>query len=303
MALVNLDRAGPRRLGASAVTTQADWTDRGGQLDEYGRNCRSQADFRPNCNALMRVFVLFVAVLIGANLHVGSARAAGESAPTDLSAQVDGIVSSALGAAQQEPAQAQETANTIVDQALTLAHTAAAEAAHAAAAAPLAAQSVDAGPPIPAVAADSIEIGPPERTPPAPPRHVRAKKKAHVRRAHVPVSHSNPRPVVGGLRYDGSSDTITPSPARPSPAAPAKASPRPERSAPPQPPRLPGPLPPRPDASSSGQAGGQNAPVPLLFATLLGVLAVFALHFLPRLLPLLAFRKPRRIVLPSWHPG
>jgi hypothetical protein len=269
-------------------------------LDEYGRKCDNQADFRLGCNAFTRVFVLVVAVLIGANLHVGSARAAGESVPTDLSAQVDGIVSSALGAAQQQPVQAQQTANAIVEQALTLAHTAAAEA-HAAAAAPLAAQSVDAGPSIPAVAADSSELGLPERTPPA--RRARVKKKPHVRRAHVPVSHARPRPVVGGLRYDGSSDTISPSPARPSPAAPAKASPRPERSAPPQPPRLPGPMPPRPDASSSGQAGGQNAPVPLLFATLLGVLAVFALHFLPRLLPLLAFRKPRRIVLPSWHPG
>ena len=284
------------------MTRQAGWTNRSGQLDESGRNSGSQADFTPGCNVFARVFVLVVAVLVGGNLHVGSARAAGESVPTDLSAQVDGIVSSALGATQQQPVQAQETANAIVEQALTLAHTATAEA-HAAAAAPLAAQSVDGGPAIPAVAADSSELGPPERTPPAPARHPRVKKKAHVRRAQVPVSHARPRPVVGGLRYDGSSDTITPSPARPSPAAPAKASPRPERSAPPQPPRLPGPMPPRPDASSSGQAGGQNAPVPLLFATLLGVLAIFALHFLPRLLPLLAFRKPRRIVLPSWHPG
>jgi hypothetical protein len=273
-------------------------------LDESGRNSGRQADFTPGCNVFARVFVLVVAVLVGGNLHVGSARAAGESVPTDLSAQVDGIVSSALGATQQQPVQAQETANAIVEQALTLAHTATAEA-HAAAAAPLAAQSVDGGPAIPAVAADSSELGPPERTPPAPARHAPVKKKAHVRRAHVPVSHARPRPVVGGLRYDGSS-TISPSPARPSPAAaprPAKASPRPQRSAPPQPPRLPGPMPPRPDASSFGQSGGQNAPVPLLFATLLGVLAVFALHFLPRLLPLLAFRKPRRIVLPSWHPG
>jgi hypothetical protein len=269
-------------------------------LDESGRNSGSQADFTPRCNVFARVFVLVVAVLVGGNLHVGSARAAGEPVPTDLSAQVDGIVSSALGAAQQEPAQAQETANAIVDQALTLARTAAADA-HATAA-PLAAQSVDTEPAIPAVVpAESSEVGTPERTPPARPRHTRVKKKPHA-----PVSHSTPQTVAGGFRYDGSADTISPSPARPSPAAaprPAKASPRPERSAPPQPPRLPGPMPPRPDASSFGQSGGQNAPVPLLLATLLGVLTVFALHFLPRLLPLLAFRKPRRIVLPSWHPG
>jgi hypothetical protein len=268
-------------------------------LDESGRNSGSQADFSPGCNVFARVLVLVVAVLVGGNLHVGSARAASDPVPTDLSAQVDGIVSSALGAAQQEPAQAQETTNAIVDQALTLARTAAADA-HASAA-PLAAQSVDAEPAIPVAVPESSELGTPERTPPARPRHARVKKKPHA-----PVSHSTPRTVVGGFRYDGSADTISPSPARPSPAAaprPAKSSPRPQRSAPPQPPRLPGPMPPRPDASSFGQSGGQNAPVPLLLATLLGVLAVFALHFLPRLLPLLAFRKPRRIVLPSWHPG
>jgi len=268
-------------------------------LDESGRNSRNQADFTPRCNVFARVFVLVVAVLVGGNLHVGSARAAGEPVPTDLSAQVDGIVSSALGAAQQEPAQAQETANAIVDQALTLARTAAADA-HASAA-PLEAQSVDAGSSIPAVVPESSEVGTPERTPPpARPRHARVKKKPHA-----PVAHSRP-PTVAGFPYDGSANTISPSPARPSPAAaprPAKASPRPQRSAPPQPPRLPGPMPPRPDASSFGQSGGQNAPVPLLLATLLGVLAAFALRFLPRLLPLLAFRKPRRIVLPSWHPG
>jgi hypothetical protein len=270
-------------------------------LDESGRNRSAQADFSSGCNVLLRAFVLVVAVLIGANLHVGSARAAGEPVPTDLSAQVDGIVSSALGAAQEQPAQAQATANKLVEQALTLARTAAADA-HATAA-PLAAQSVDAEP-IPAAVAGSSELGTPERTPPAPPRHARVKK-----RPHAAVSRPRPatsRTLAGGLEYDRSAFTSSTSPARPSPAAaprPAKASPRPERSAPPQPPRLPGPMPPRPDASSSGQAGGQNAPVPLLFATLLGVLAVFALRFLPRLLPLSAFRKPRRIVLPSWHPG
>ena len=299
MARVVADRSDPRCLGAAGVTPHADWTNRSGRLDESGRNRGSQADFTRGCNGLTRVLVLVAAVLVGANLHVGSARASGESIPTDLSAQVDGIVSSALGAAQQQPAQAQKTANAVVDQALTLARTAATEA-HATAA-PLAAQSVDAGPPILAVAPESGVLGTPERTPPALPRRARVKKKARV-----PVSHPKPRPVAGGFQYDGSADTISPSPARPSPAAaprPAKASPRPERSAPRQPPRLPGPMPPRPDASSSGQSGGQNAPVPLLLATLLGVLVVFGLHFLPRLLPLLAFRKPRRIVLPSWHPG
>jgi hypothetical protein len=62
-------------------------------------------------------------------------------------------------------------------------------------------------------------------------------------------------------------------------------------------------MPPRPDASSPGQGGGQGTSMPSLLAALAGLLLIFGFHRLPRLLPLLAFRKPRRIVLPSWHPG
>lgn len=65
----------------------------------------------------------------------------------------------------------------------------------------------------------------------------------------------------------------------------------------------PAPLPPRPDMTSSGQGGGQGSAQPLLLAALAAVLAFFLLSFLPRALPRPAFRKPRRIVLPPWHPG
>jgi hypothetical protein len=65
----------------------------------------------------------------------------------------------------------------------------------------------------------------------------------------------------------------------------------------------PAPLPPRPDMTSSGQGGGQGSIQPLLLAALGAVLGFFTLSLLPRILPRPAFRKPRRIVLPPWHPG
>ena len=68
----------------------------------------------------------------------------------------------------------------------------------------------------------------------------------------------------------------------------------------PQPP-VPGPN--GPGTSSAGQGGGQGALLPLVLAALAGALAFFGFELLPRVLPLPAFRKPRRIVLPPWHPG
>jgi len=65
----------------------------------------------------------------------------------------------------------------------------------------------------------------------------------------------------------------------------------------------PAPLPPRPDMTASGQGGGQGSVQPLLLAALAAVLGFFLLSLLPRVLPRPAFRKPRRIVLPPWHPG
>lgn len=82
--------------------------------------------------------------------------------------------------------------------------------------------------------------------------------------------------------------------ARPKDKAPAGAGPQ-------QPP--PVPLPPRPDMTSSGQAGGQGLLLPLVTAALAAALAIFAFEVLRRVLPRSAFRKPRRIELPPWHPG
>jgi hypothetical protein len=82
--------------------------------------------------------------------------------------------------------------------------------------------------------------------------------------------------------------------ARPKDKAPAGAGPQ-------QPP--PVPLPPGSDMTSSGQAGGQGLLLPLVTAALAAALAIFAFEVLRRVLPRSAFRKPRRIELPPWHPG
>jgi hypothetical protein len=69
----------------------------------------------------------------------------------------------------------------------------------------------------------------------------------------------------------------------------------------PQPPLPQGPQ--RPDMSSAGQNGGQGVLLPLVIAALAAALAILGFELLPRILPVPAFRKPRRISLPPWHPG
>lgn len=70
----------------------------------------------------------------------------------------------------------------------------------------------------------------------------------------------------------------------------------------------PKPLPPAPpgpgqDITSPAQGGGQGQLVPLLVAALAAALALTRIPFRTRLLPRSAFRRPRRVVLPVWHPG
>ena len=68
-------------------------------------------------------------------------------------------------------------------------------------------------------------------------------------------------------------------------------------------PQFPLPAPQGPDMSSAGQSGGQGLLFPVVMAALAAALAILGLKLLPRLLPVPAFRKPRRISLPPWHPG
>jgi hypothetical protein len=283
------------------MSSSPGWTQSGVQLDDSGRNRLEQAVCGRNCNVSVRLFAAVLALFALWNIHLGSARAAGETVPTDMSAQIDGMVSTALAAAQSQdqPAAAQSTAESLVGQALALAKRATAQATSAAAT-PLAPQSADVVPPVSTAAPSSRATAAAHAAPPRA-HHARVKKRARpapVRATPRVLTVLPPSPT-----FQGSPSTARPSPNRA--ARPAKASPRPGRAAPPERPRIPvpWPMPPRPDASSSGQAGGGFAPVPLLLAALVGVLIVFGLVFGPRLLPLLAFRKPRRIVLPSWHPG
>jgi hypothetical protein len=66
----------------------------------------------------------------------------------------------------------------------------------------------------------------------------------------------------------------------------------------------PSPLPPGPGgAALSGQSGVHGPLSPLLVGALAAVLLALAFEFLPRALPLRAFRKPGHLPLPPWHPG
>jgi hypothetical protein len=71
------------------------------------------------------------------------------------------------------------------------------------------------------------------------------------------------------------------------------------------PPRRSPPLPPlpQPGAALSAQGGGHGPLMPLVLGALAGVLLAGLFEFLPRTLPLRAFRKPRQIALAPWHPG
>jgi hypothetical protein len=71
------------------------------------------------------------------------------------------------------------------------------------------------------------------------------------------------------------------------------------------PPRPLPPVPPGPgqDVTAPAQAGGQGQLAPLLVAALAAALMLTRFPFRTRLLPRSAFRRPRRVVLPVWHPG
>jgi hypothetical protein len=71
----------------------------------------------------------------------------------------------------------------------------------------------------------------------------------------------------------------------------------------PQRPLPPAPPPERPDLSAPSQGGGQGPLMPLVLGALAAAFALFSFQRHARLLPRTAFRKPRRVVLPVWHPG
>jgi hypothetical protein len=245
------------------------------------------------------VCVLVVVFALSAAMQAGAGQAAGEPAPGSLTTQIQGLVSSALDAVATQPlSDGSANAENAANEAVALAEHVAADA-------------VSNAPPInpqrrveewptsaEAAAPSNSDLSARERSEPARPR--RALRRA---RPHAPISGTKTpvAKVPSSAWYGGSGSTAETSPGARTQAA--GAAPRPQRSAVPERPRFPGPAPPRPDASSAGQSSGQNTPVPSLLAALAGLLFIIGFHFLPRLLPLPAFRKPRRIVLPPWHPG
>jgi hypothetical protein len=78
---------------------------------------------------------------------------------------------------------------------------------------------------------------------------------------------------------------------------------RPAGAVVPQRPPPPVPPPQRPDLGSPSQGGGSGPLMPLVVAALAAAFALFGFQRQTRRLPLSAFRKPRRVVLPVWHPG
>jgi hypothetical protein len=144
----------------------------------------------------------------------------------------------------------------------------------------------------------------------APPRTHRRAARRHVRPAgRSPQRALTVRPT---LFTSAESNVVRPQPtsrgtvsvdrAGSGSARGSRATPKP--TARPTPQRLPpSPLPPQPGATMSGQGGGQGPLTPLVFGALGALLLLIGLQFLPRALPPQAFRKPRQIALPPWHPG
>lgn len=274
-----------------------------------------------------RVWVMLT-VMCGALVAPGIARAAGSPpGAADVSATINSAVAQ-IDAVSPEAAAATQP---VVDKAfaavssatnLAAAQTAAAEAASSsspvAPSSSPAAASTTAGVVSEAVAPVLAAAG---VSSPTPPPASAPKTKTVPRRATSPGSararvHSAParRPgtLAGGpgafpepgftstagstsRASAGVSSIARSSRGRSSGSAPAGA---PRRS-----PVPPVPQGPAPDFASSFQSGGQGLFAPLLVAALAAALALASFPFSSRLLPQLAFRKPRRVRLAVWHPG
>jgi len=264
-------------------------------LDDSGRGAPDQAAAGPGCNGAGRACAVAVAIALSAGLHTGTAQAAGEPAPADLSTQIQALVSSALETATAQPV-SDDAATKTVNQAVALANNIAADAESTA--------SQVATPETALLESETTGTSPPSEND-VPVRAGPVKIRPHALHRARTAANTGTRGAAivsenGGWSAGSHLADEPPLAAR---AQTGKAAPRHQRSAPPDRPQAPVPVPPRPDSSSAGQSGGQGTPGPSVIAGLSALLFVFGFQFLPRLLPLLAFRKPRRIVLPAWHPG
>jgi hypothetical protein len=132
------------------------------------------------------------------------------------------------------------------------------------------------------------------------PRRHRTSPRAHRGAASVaPAGWA--RPAASGtssLRTTGAAPSAGPTRA----TARSRGSTTSDRGGRPGPHRLP-PLPVPSQGMNGAAEGGGSAPAPLLVAALAAALFLVLFEFLSRLLPRSALRKPRRLVLPPWHPG
>jgi hypothetical protein len=144
---------------------------------------------------------------------------------------------------------------------------------------------------------------PREQRAPSPPtaQRNRHRSASHRHRSAAPVRPAWAGPAAGvpsSLRATPAAGGTTPRAAER-----GRGSARQDRGAGSGPHRLP-PLPvPQQGLNGSAEAGGSPTPSPLLLGALAAALLFVPFEFLSRLLPRSAFRKPRRLALPPWHPG
>jgi hypothetical protein len=236
------------------------------------------------------------------------ARAADPFATGQLAQEVDAALAQASAAASQASAAAgavsPESTKTLDDATKSL-EAASTQTAAVASNAATQAQQETLQP-----AAASVPSG-------ASPETARAPKRPHRHAAvHRPRHAARPTALHSALRSAVVSHTEGKIPSLPTTSRPTMADRRGQtgdartsRAAPETtrwpPPRRSPPLPPvpQPGAAVSGQGGGHGPLMPLVLGALAAVLLAELFEFLPRTLPLPAFRKPRQIALAPWHPG
>lgn len=137
---------------------------------------------------------------------------------------------------------------------------------------------------------------PPQRPAPRPGRHQQRDKKT----LRAPRSAAPSASVAWGQRVGGNAPNLSSIATSPAPRGHRS---RPDGSPRSVSHRLP-PMPtPTEDLSGTAQAGGASTFAPSVVAAAAAALLVVFLEILSRLLPRSAFRKPRRLALPPWHPG
>jgi hypothetical protein len=247
----------------------------------------------------VRVCVLLGAIAFGVLAVPAMARAADTSGTAQLLQQADATMSAAQTLATQEVA----STSSVVSAA-----TAAIPPSASAAVATVQREAMTTV--AATLSASSTNLEAAAAAPPSEPPAAQAAPHAH--RGHTPArahpratkKRTGPwRELVGAT----TSDARALGPALP--AAPARETPR-DRPGPARERRavaIPSPPPPLPvppqNPGMGAQAGGQGTMAPLLVGALAAGLLLYFFVLLSRLPLRSAFRKPRRLVLPPWHPG